>query len=95
MHHPVEQRAEDAGPCELELAPKLRFRTPVRLRNRRQGQKNCSVTEIRPADDFLDPVQHDWACCFKQHLLIVGIELPDGKAAAGGEPAEGVGEPVR
>jgi hypothetical protein len=20
MHHPVEQRAEDAGPCELELA---------------------------------------------------------------------------
>jgi hypothetical protein len=30
---------------------------------------------------------------FKQHLLVVGIELPYGEAAAAREPAEGVGEP--
>ena len=44
--------------------------------------------------DILDAVQQDRACGFKQHLLIVGVELPHGEAAAGREPAERVGEPV-
>jgi hypothetical protein len=31
---------------------------------------------------------------FKQHLLIVGVELPNGEAATAREPTEGVGEPA-
>ena len=94
VHDRVEQGAEDAGPRDFELTPKLALRTPLRLSNGRQGQKNRPVPQIRPADHLLDAVQEDRACCFKQHLLIVGVELPYGEAAAGGEAAEGVGEPV-
>ena len=94
MHHRIEEGAEDAGPRDFELAPKLGLRTPLRLGNGRQGQKNRPVAQIRPADHLLDAVQQDRARRFKQHLLIVGVELPYGEAAAGREPAEGVGEPV-
>jgi hypothetical protein len=87
-------------PCDWRrrrerLAPQLALRTSLRLANGRQGQKNGPVAEIRPADHLLDPIQEDRARRFKQHLLVIRIELPYGEAAAGREQAQRVGEPNR
>jgi len=43
IHDRIEQRAEHAGPRDFELAPLLVLRTPLRLNNWLQGQKNRSV----------------------------------------------------
>ena len=58
------------------------------------GQKNGSIAQIRPTDHLFDAVQQDGARCLEQHLLIIGVELPDGEAAPGRNTAEGIGEPV-
>jgi len=100
--HPIEgaqalhQRVEEGAtwPRNFECAPQLALRTPLPLSNGRQSQKNRPVAQIRPADHLLNPIQEDRARRFKQHLLVVGVELPHGEAAAGRQPAEGVGEPV-
>ena len=63
--------------------------------NRRQGQENRAVGQIRPADDILDAIQEDRARRLKQHLVLVGVELPHREAAAAREPTERVGEPGR
>src|SRR5262249_45012754 len=93
VYRGVEQGAEDVGPRDFELAPQLALRTSLPLANRRQGQKNRPIAEIRPADHLLNPIQEDRARRFKQHLLVVGIELPYREAAAAREPAERVGKP--
>ena len=93
MGHRIEQGAQDARPRDLELAPQLVLRTSLCLRDGRQGQKNGAVGEIGRLIDILDAVQEDRAGGLKQHLLLVGVELPDREAAAAREPAERVGEP--
>src|SRR2546429_9801437 len=95
VHRRIEQGAEHAGPRDFELPPQLALKTSLRLSNWRQGQKNRWVAQIRPADHLLNAVQEYRARRFKQHLLIVGIELSDGEAAAAREPAQGIGEPNR
>jgi hypothetical protein len=66
--------AEHAGPRDLELAPQLALKASLRLSNRRQGQKNRPVAEIRPADHLLNPIQENRPRRFKQHLLVIGME---------------------
>src|SRR5439155_19423467 len=83
------------GPLDFELAPQLVLRTSLHLADGRQDQKNRPVAEIRPADHLLNPVQEDRARRFKQHLLVVAVELPDREAAAAREPTQRVGEPNR
>src|SRR5262249_39606262 len=86
VHHRVEQGAEHVRPRDFELAPQLALGTPLLLPDWRQGQKNRPVAQIRPANHLLNPVQEDGPRRFKQHLLVVGAELPDGEGAAAGEP---------
>ena len=47
MHGGVKQGAQDAGPRDLELAPKLGLGAPLLLTNWRQRQKNAAVGQIR------------------------------------------------
>jgi hypothetical protein len=93
--HRVKEDAKDCRPSELEFPPKLGCGTPLLLSNRRQGQKNCAVGQIRPANDILDPIQEGRACRFKQHLFIIGVELPDRETTAARKPGECIGEPSR
>src|SRR5262249_34983362 len=94
VHQRIKEGAEDARARNFKLAPKFSFGTPLRLRNVCQGQKDRPVPEVRSADNLLNPVQKDGACCLKQYLLVVRVELPYGEAAAGREPAKGIREPV-
>src|SRR5262245_19982366 len=94
MRHGIEQGAKNVGPYKLELAPKLPLRTPLRISNWGQSQKDRPVAQIRPANYVLDAIEEDRARRFKQHLLLVSVELPYREAAAAREPAEGIGEPI-
>jgi hypothetical protein len=56
MHNQIEEGAEDARTCNLELPPQLPFRLPPCVGNWRQGQEDRAVREVRPCDDFLDAI---------------------------------------
>src|SRR5438270_6922485 len=71
----IKQGAQDRGPRNLKFPPKPGLGTPLLFSNRPQGQKNCTVRQIRPANDFLDPAQERGARNVKQHLLVVSVEL--------------------
>jgi hypothetical protein len=47
VRHRIEQGAEDAGPCDFERMPQLALRTPLRVSNASQGQKNRPVSKAR------------------------------------------------
>jgi len=89
----IKQGAQDRGPCEFKLRAKLGLGTPLLRSNRPQGQKNCAISQIRPANDILDPIQEGRARRLKQHLFIIGVELPDRETAAARKPAECIGQP--
>ena len=89
----IEQDAQDRGPRKFEFPPKLGLGTALLLANRPQGQKNRAISQIRPANDILDSVHEGRARRFKQHLFIIGVELPDRETATACKPAEGIGEP--
>ena len=80
MHRRVEQGAQDARPRDFELAPQLVLRTPLRSPIGARVRKIARSAKIRPADDILDAVQEDRARGLKQHLLVVGVELPYGES---------------
>jgi hypothetical protein len=93
LDYHIEQGADNVGPDGLKFTPQLVLRTALCLAYGRQVQKNSPVAEIGPADHILDPIRENRARRFKQHLLVVRIELADGEAAAGREPAECVRKP--
>jgi hypothetical protein len=56
VHDQIEEGAEDAGTCELELPPQLPLRLPPCVSDGRQCQEDRSVREVGPADDVLDAI---------------------------------------
>ena len=59
----------------------------------RSRRRPAQRLHIRPANDILDPVQEGRARRFKQHLLVIGVELTGRETATARKSAEGVGEP--
>jgi hypothetical protein len=70
--------------------PKSPLRLPVVVGDRRQGQENCPVAQIWPANYILDAIEKNGARRLKQHLVLIRIELAQPKACARGEPAKRV-----
>src|SRR6516164_6901098 len=91
----VEQGAQDAGARDIEFAPKLGLRSPLRLIDRGQGEEECTLGQIRPANHVLDTVQQDRPCRLKQYLLVIRVELPHSEAAAACESTKRVRKPKR
>jgi hypothetical protein len=79
----------------LERLPEFGLGATPLLRNRLEREKHGTVGEVGPRDDLFDTVQDHWPGGVEQHFVLVGVQLADGKAAAGGKPAERVGNPWR
>ena len=89
----IKQGPKDRGPRKFEFPPKLGLGTTLFLANRPQGQKNCTVSQIWPADHILNPIQERGTRRFEQDLFIIRIEPPDCEAATACKAAESVREP--
>src|SRR6266568_3293742 len=90
MRGGVEQRSQKARARELEGTPKLPLGASATVGDGRQGQEKGAIGEVWPADDILNAIEKNRACCLKQHLVCVRVELAQPEARAGGEPAKGV-----
>ena len=78
----IEQCPQEAGTGELERPPNLILRPALRFRYRWKGQKERPVGEIGTGDDILDAVKNDGTSGVEQRLVLVGVELANGKARA-------------
>ena len=54
----------------------------LRFGDRVERQQDGAVGQIGPGDDVLDAVENDRPGGRKQHLVLVGVELPDCEGAA-------------
>ena len=63
------------------------------LRDRLQRQEHGAIGEVGPRHDVLDAVQDHRPGGVEQYFVLIGIKLAHREAAAGGEPAERVGNP--
>ena len=95
LDHGIEQHAKDTRALGLERRPKFGLRTAALLGDRLQRQEDRSIGEVGPGHDVLDAVQDHRPGGVEQHLVLIGIQLAHGEAAAGRETAERVGNPRR
>jgi hypothetical protein len=68
MHDQIDEGAEDARTCKLELPPQLPFGLPPCVGNWRQSQEDRAVREVRPGDEFLNAIENDRPRGIEQHL---------------------------
>jgi hypothetical protein len=87
----LQQCPQDAGSRDFELAPDFLFRASCRFMDVGEGQKDRTIRQVRPRDDVLDAIENRGARGLKQHLIGVGVELADRKAAAACQSAQGIG----
>ena len=88
LNRRVEQRAQNARTLGVERGPQFRLGAALLLWDGLQGQEHRPVGQIGPGHGVLDAVQDHWAGRVEQHLVLVGVELPNGETTAGGQPAE-------
>jgi len=72
--------------------PQLPFGAAALLGDRLQSEEHGAVGEIGPRHDVLDAVEDHRPGGVEQHLVVIGVKLADGEAAAGREPAQRVGD---
>jgi hypothetical protein len=95
LDHGVEQRTQDAWSHCLERGPEFGFGPASFLGDRLRPQEHSAVGQIGPRYDILDTIQDYRPSGVKQHLVLVGVKLAHGKAAAGSKTTQRVGNPRR
>ena len=68
----IEERAENARSCELELSPQRMLRPALSFGNRGKRQQDSTVGKIGPGDDILDPVEDDGSGGCEQDFVLIG-----------------------
>src|SRR6267154_2013042 len=79
----------------LEVGPELQLGLALVLRDVLEVQEDRTVGEIRTDHDVFDAVEDHRTHGIEQSLVLIGIKLSGGKAAAGGEATQSVGNPIR
>ena len=82
-------RARGLGPCE-----EVSFRTSMLFRYRFQMQENPTISKIGARYNVLNSIENkNRSSGVEKHLILVGVQLTSGEAAAGCDSTKGIGNP--
>jgi hypothetical protein len=88
MRGRVQQSPQYAWTRQLELSPKFAFGSAFLVGNAWQGHKYRAVCQVRARNDVLDPIEDNGPGGLENHLLIIRVQPPHGKASSTGETTE-------
>jgi hypothetical protein len=93
MGEPIQERGQHARRGLLQPSREDLVGNPVGIGDRAQRHEDGAVGKIRARDHVAHAGEANGTRNLEQGFLAIGVKGAGGKAAAGGDPAKGVGEP--